>query len=227
MEQNYRLFIFEYNENIAETLQEIIGESHNFLIKNFSTHGEEELKNLDAYPDFILFNAHDDRDMEFFSTVIVKYFSEASVLLMISDEHEKKINSMPVFKKIHVLYKPVPINLLFDSIIHASSKLDSFDKKEIVLGKGIINFQDKILKNNFGKKIYLTDKEILLIKSLFEQNPNSLTKNQLLQKIWGYADNVKTSTLETHIYRLRKKCRDILQDDSLIIFENGGYRIKF
>ena len=227
MEQRYRLFIFEYNENIVEALQEIIGESHNFLIKNFSTHGEDELKNLDVYPDLILFNAHDDRDMDFFSTVIVKYFSEASVLLMISDEHEKKITSMPVFKKIHVLYKPVPINLLFDSIIHASGELNTFDKKEIVLGKGIINFQDKILKNNFGKKIYLTDKEILLIKSLFEENPNSLTKSQLLQKIWGYADNVKTSTLETHIYRLRKKCRDVLEDDSLIIFENGGYRIKF
>ena len=227
MEQKYRLFIFEYNENIVEALQEIIGESHNFLIKNFSTHGEDELKNLDFYPDLILFNVHDDRDMDFFSKVIVKYFSEASVLLMISDEHEKKITSMPVFKKIHVLYKPVPINLLFDSIIHASSELNTFDEKEIVLGNGIINFQDKSLKNNFGKKIYLTDKEILLIKSLFEENPSSLTKNQLLQKIWGYADNIKTSTLETHIYRLRKKCRDVLEDDSLIIFENGGYRIKF
>jgi len=227
LEQRYRLFIFEYNESIVEALQEIIGESHNFLIKNFSTYGEEELKNLDAYPDLILFNAHDDRDMDFFSTVIVKYFSEASVLLMISDKHEKKITSMPVFKKIHVLYKPVPINLLFDSIIHASGELNTLDKKEIVLGKGIINFQDKSLKNNFGKKIYLTDKEILLIKSLFEENPNSLTKSQLLQKIWGYADNVKTSTLETHIYRLRKKCLDILEDDSLIIFENGGYRINF
>ena len=227
MEQKYRLFIFEYNENIVEALQEIIGESHNFLIRDFSTHGEHELKNLDVYPDLILFNAHDDRDMDFFSTVIVKYFSEASILLMISDEHEKKITSMPVFKKIHVLYKPVPINLLFDSIIHASSELNTFDEKEIVLGNGIINFQDKSLKNNFGKKIYLTDKEILLIKSLFEENPNSLTKSQLLQKIWGYADNVKTSTLETHIYRLRKKCRDVLEDDSLIIFENGGYRIKF
>ena len=218
MEQKYRLFIFEYNENILEALQEIIGESHNFLIKNFSTHGEDELKNLGVYPDLILFNAHDDWDMDFFSTVIVKYFSEASILLMISDEHEKKITSMPVFKKIHVLYKPVPINLLFDRIIHASSELNTFDEKEIVLGNGIINFQDKSLKNNFGKKIYLTDKEILLIKSLFEENPNSLTKSQLLQKIWGYADNVKTSTLETHIYRLRKKCSDVLENDNLIFY---------
>ena len=227
MEQRYRLFIFEHNENIVEALQEIIGESHNFLIKSFLTHGEDELKNLGVYPDLILFNAHDDKDMDFFSKVIVKYFCEASVLLMIRDEHEKKITSMPVFKKIHVLYKPVPINLLFDSIINASSELNTFDKKEIVLGKGTINLQDKSLKNNFGEKIYLTDKEILLMKSLFEENPNSLTKNQLLQKIWGYAENVKTSTLETHIYRLRKKCRDVLENDSLIIFENGGYKIKF
>ena len=139
MEQRYRLFIFGYNENIVEALQEIIGESHNFLIKNFSTDGDEELKNLDVYPELILFNAHDDRDLDFFSTVIVKYFSEASVLLMISDEHEKKINSMPVFKKIHVLYKPVPINLLFDSIIHASGELNKFDKKEIALGLSLIH----------------------------------------------------------------------------------------
>ena len=100
-------------------------------------------------------------------------------------------------------------------------------KKLKIIEADIINFQDKSLKNNFGKKIYLTDKEILLIKSLFEENPNPLTKTLLLQKIWGYADNVKTSTLETHIYRLRKKCVDILEDDSLIIFENGGYRINF
>ena len=43
---------------------------------------DHKLKNLDFYPDLILFNAYDDMDIDFFSTVIVKYFTDALVLLI-------------------------------------------------------------------------------------------------------------------------------------------------
>ena len=45
-------------------------------------------------------------------------------------------------------------------------------------------------------------------------------------KVWGYKKNLETHTVETHIYRLRKKILEKFGDDEFIIFENNGYQIK-
>lgn len=59
-------------------------------------------------------------------------------------------------------------------------------------------------KNN--KKIYLTEKEIAILKALHRQ-PEGLNRSDLLKEIWGYAKNIETRTVESHIYRLRQKLK--------------------
>ena len=57
-------------------------------------------------------------------------------------------------------------------------------------------------KNN--KKVYLTEKEIAILKALHHR-PEGLNRKDLLKEIWGYANNIETRTVESHIYRLRQK----------------------
>tara|TARA_A100001015_G_scaffold310189_1_gene411096 strand:- start:1111 stop:1299 length:189 start_codon:yes stop_codon:yes gene_type:complete len=49
---------------------------------------------------------------------------------------------------------------------------------------------------------------------------------ELQDKVWGYSSNLETHTVETHIYRLRKKIQDTFKDDSLILSSENGYLIK-
>lgn len=72
----------------------------------------------------------------------------------------------------------------------------------------------------------LTDKEIALLQHLAEAKGQVAAKEVLLKNIWGFDDAVDTHTLETHIYRLRGKFRELSGDDSIIAATEGGYRLK-
>ena len=84
---------------------------------------------------------------------------------------------------------------------------------------------DKNLRQLIKNTIYLelTEKEIELIE-LLKKKP-FIKKKEILSTIWKYSDDADTHTVETHIYRLRKKIKDIFNDDKFIKSSKKGYRI--
>ena len=74
-------------------------------------------------------------------------------------------------------------------------------------------------------KLKLTEKEINTIIYLSKSNqPASI--NELQKKVWSYQPDMETHTVETHIYRLRKKISNIFKDEEFIISKKNGYQIK-
>ena len=85
-----------------------------------------------------------------------------------------------------------------------------------------LNARQIILDN---KKLKLTEKEVNTIIYLSKaQNP--ISPIELQKNVWGYQSNLETHTVETHIYRLRKKFLGIFNDDSFILSGINGYKIK-
>ena len=70
-------------------------------------------------------------------------------------------------------------------------------------------------------KIPLTQKEAELIEFLYENKGKFLSKEEILQAVFGYTQQVQTHTLETHIYKLRQKIGDL--DAKFIVTKDGGY----
>ena len=77
-----------------------------------------------------------------------------------------------------------------------------------------------MLKNN--NFIILTEKEIHLIELLLK-NKNPITKEVILSLVWNYSSDADTHTVETHIYRLRKKINDKFKDNKFILNNKNGY----
>lgn len=71
----------------------------------------------------------------------------------------------------------------------------------------------------------LTDKEVALMAALLRSGEAGQDKNALLKDIWGFEADLNTHTLETHIYRLRNKCKELSGRDTIEATE-GGYRLK-
>ncbi len=69
----------------------------------------------------------------------------------------------------------------------------------------------------------MTEKEIKLIELLKKET--FVKKKQILTSIWKYSDDADTHTVETHIYRLRKKIKELFNDENLIKSEKEGYTI--
>ena len=74
------------------------------------------------------------------------------------------------------------------------------------------------------KKVRLTEKEVAILKFLHRAG-DVISREVLLNEVWGYASGVSTHTLETHIYRLRQKIESDPGNVQLLVTEPGGYRL--
>ena len=107
------------------------------------------------------------------------------------------------------------VNLITTSKFNENS---SIKVKNYILDKN----EKKLKKENLF--IIITEREIQLIELLFNEK-KPITKKMILKKIWKYADDADTHTVETHIYRLRKKIIDRFKDEYFITNSKSGYSI--
>tara|TARA_B110000003_G_scaffold273703_1_gene312005 strand:+ start:796 stop:1359 length:564 start_codon:yes stop_codon:yes gene_type:complete len=85
-----------------------------------------------------------------------------------------------------------------------------------------LNSREMVASNT---KLKLTEKEINIISYLSKSN-NPVTIDELQEKVWSYQSDIETHTVETHIYRLRKKISNTFNDNEFIISKQNGYQIK-
>jgi|TARA_B110000211_G_C14034823_1_gene533970 hypothetical protein len=107
--------------------------------------------------------------------------------------------------------------------------IDKLSSKKIFNQNSSITIKDYLLDKNekklFKKKnifIVLTEKEIQLLE-LFLNNNKPISKNEILSSVWHYSSDADTHTVETHIYRLRKKINNKFSDENFILNNKDGY----
>ena len=128
--------------------------------------------------------------------------------------------------------KPFTLKNLYSIISNFQSivkKDKDKDKHKINLLKHLSFIPNsKIIKNDKTNKIvHLTEKETYLIEFLFKNKNQFVSKKELLNNVWGINETINTHTLETHIYRLRKKIERIENNiDFNILKDKGGYFLK-
>lgn len=119
----------------------------------------------------------------------------------------------------------LPINLKeLNTAIENSVVKKSFSKNSSIKIKNYILDKNKKKLSQNEKSIYLTEKEIQLLE-LFLETKKSINKDQILKDVWKYSEEADTHTVETHIYRLRKKIKDNFSDNEFIINKKDGYHL--
>ncbi len=98
------------------------------------------------------------------------------------------------------------------------SKNSSIKVKEYFMDKN----EKKLFKDN--NMIILTEKEIKLIELLMNST-KPISKDKILSSVWNYSADADTHTVETHIYRLRKKIHEKFTDEKFILNNKAGYYI--
>ncbi|NBB49658.1 response regulator [Rhizobium sp. CRIBSB] len=93
------------------------------------------------------------------------------------------------------------------------------------VGPYLFKPSQKLLTTDDGKKIRLTEKESAIIRYLYRAGQKVVTRDVLLEEVWGYNSGVTTHTLETHVYRLRQKIERDPSNAEILVTENGGYKI--
>ncbi len=146
-------------------------------------------------------------------------FKKLDNFLVISD---KKISNLDD----HLLVEDYPIELLklIESINIRFLKKRFNQQSDISIGDYKLNLNSRKIsyKNNF---LNLTEKEIHIITFL-KESKKPVKVSQLQSEVWGYNSILETHTVETHIYRLRKKISNAFKNDDFIKSSKFGYIIK-
>jgi len=139
--------------------------------------------------------------------------------LVMSDKAYLNINN-------EFILNDTPINIfnLVEKINIKFLKIQFNNQSELKIKNYFINLNSRdLLMNN--TKLKLTEKEINTIIYLSKSaKPVSVT--ELEKKVWSYQSDIETHTVETHIYRLRKKIFNAFGDNQFILSEKNGYYIK-
>ena len=170
----------------------------------------------------------------------VHYFSEKKDLVKKMDEDKKfLVNSVILAnqkdfqllknktdeKQILCITKfPLKISNLIDQLNVRFIQQNYSAQSNININKYILDTNSRILKK-YDNELKLTEREIDTI--IFLKNKDKPVKVDILQKkVWKYGEDLETHTVETHIYRLRKKIKDKFNDDSFIQSKKDGYIIN-
>jgi hypothetical protein len=139
--------------------------------------------------------------------------------LIISNEQHPDINNQIVLENL-----PINILKLIEKINIQFLKLQFNSQSSIKVNNYTINLNSReMLINN--TKLKLTEKEINTIIYLSKSN-KPVSINELQKKVWSYQSDMETHTVETHIYRLRKKILSTFNDEEFIVSKKNGYQIK-
>jgi len=190
------VFIINFN-SLYEILDEI---KENLFFKIIKFKNEEDFKN--------------NNDLDITNCLIIsKTFSRLLLNKNITDDNYLNFEDLPL-----------PLKKLIEIISIRLIKLKFNYQSKIIIKGYELNLNSKFIgKDNLNLK--LTEKEIDIILYL----NNTKIKHDVvnLQKnIWGYSENIETHTVETHIYRLRKKINDLFKDKNFILTHKNGYFIE-
>jgi hypothetical protein len=178
---------------------------------------------LDEIKGYLKFQILYYKNEEFFLNSNNLNFNDSLIIVKSEKEfflNNEKINKKNIFSiqnyplKIDKLVEMLNVNLIKQKYNYQSN---------IYIKSYLLNLNSRIITKN-NQNLKLTQKEIDII--LFLNDHDKPQRVNILQdKVWGYSLELETHTVETHVYRLRKKIKDKFKDNNFILSNDDGYFI--
>ena len=184
---------------------------------------------LNELKPFLKFNSIKEKNSSDFDVILFheealdnkeenQIISKSNSLKVCASSKKKLSNNYDAFLEIPSSLKE--INSTVENVVakKAFSKNSSIEIKKYLLNKN----EKKLLNNE--NEVILTEKEVQLLE-LFLNNKKPISKDTILSSVWNYSSDADTHTVETHIYRLRKKINEKFSDENFIINTKDGYSL--
>ena len=220
MKENiFELIIIETNKEHLKIWEDYFLKKYRVKVLNRIT---STLQNKTIFNNETIFISQDVSNGKFF-----RKLTENNIIFLVNDNYpiNKLVSSDINSDKDIFLIKPVSLNKI-DKIINDIKTNKLYEKVEKIKIKNytLIPMQKKLISKDKSEFIKLTEKEVQILTEL--NNPNFISsKEYLLKKVWNYNPGINTTTVETHIHRLRKKLTKFSKTKLAIKYEKRGYYI--
>ena len=203
-----------------DALGVLLEDSENYNIKMVNSTNLKTKEAFDNLPEIIIVDS--------FTALLNKNFLTESLSRMINlvpviylSQDDNEVNDTNFTN----LPKPIYFPQLLKAIKKEMRDFVINKNREIEIGPYSFNYLMKRLVTKTGSEIRLTEMETKILNFLYKSNGKLIKRDTLLTEVWGYKSEVMTHTLETHIYRLRKKISLNCVSQTLLVSESGGYRL--
>ncbi len=139
--------------------------------------------------------------------------------LVISNKKYPNINNNFILDNL-----PLNIFKIVEKINIEFLKIQFKSQSKVQIKHYVIDLNSREMQLN-NIKLKLTEKEINTITYISKKN-KPISIDELQEKVWSYQSDMETHTVETHIYRLRKKIFNSFNDNEFIVSKKNGYQIK-
>ena len=174
--------------------------------------------------DLILLNL--DLDGREVCKMLRKSDVKCPVIMLTAADSDAEIISCSEFGANDSVIKPFKFSVLLACIRLHFRRYEQSEDAVFSIGPYIFRPSAKLLlQGESNEKVRLTEKETSILKYLFGNGGKAVSRDVLLNEVWGYNAGVTTHTLETHIYRLRQKIESDPSSAEILITEAGGYRL--
>jgi len=173
---------------------------------------------------FKIINYHDEKI--FFQSLENKDLNISESIILVHPKNKKMLDSKKLSKDIFYVVDNLPINIikLIENINVKLIRRKYVNQSNLDIKDYNVNLNSRVITKD-SIHLRLTEKEIDIILFLNEnEGPQNI--NVLQSKVWGYSSELETHTVETHIYRLRKKIKDLFKDENFILSKDSGYLIR-
>ena len=170
------------------------------------------LKELEQDLNFEVFEASSEKNLKNLVSTLQNY-------LIVSSKKISNSNHCLVIDKL-----PIKFSKLVENLNVKFLKNKFVNQSKIEIKNYLIDLNSREISLN-NTRLKLTEKEINTIIYLSNKK-TSVSIHELQTKVWGYQSGMETHTVETHIYRLRKKILKSFNDESLLLSKKNGYQIS-
>jgi DNA-binding response OmpR family regulator len=215
-----KVLLFSQDKVFNKMAAELFAASKNFEIEIAEELTHRKINIEHGTADAFLFFYSGKGSLEKFKSLLSKESLRTPILTI-------NLNQEVVsFKKNRTLHFDLPINFseLCQALHNISPANADPDYCDLKFKKLYLNMTTGVI-NGPKNKIRLTDKEAKILWHLIDAKGLIVKQNYLLDKVWGYRDDIETNTLTTHVYTLRKKLNDFINFIS-IESSDGGYYIN-
>ncbi len=227
MSNGKRILIVDDDPVLLEMLSEQLQLHEEFLTSGAATAGEALNQAKEDYFDVILLDVGlpdmDGREV----CRLMRRNGVTSPIIMLTgaDTDADTILGLDAGANDYIT-KPFRLGVLLARLRAHIRQHERSDDAVFTIGPYTFQPSNKQLVNNEDeKKVRLTDKETAILKYLYRAGDKVVSRDVLLDEVWGYNASVTTHTLETHVYRLRQKIEADPSNAVILITEPAGYRL--
>ena len=226
MLQRKNLLLVEDDTIVLSALCQLLLASDEYIITKAKNCDDVHLFFKDNHFDLVILNPKMLKDcVQNFLDLLFRVGFSGPIIFSCSVKEITELEAQNTGRLLACLQRPFKIVSLLECMRRLLSKYEF--SSEVIISIGNIQFcpGSKLIKLQNGQTVNLTEKETNILKYLYRYRDRIVSKEVLLNEVWSHTTSLTTHTLETYIYRLRKKVRVSFASNELIVTKKGGYQL--